>query len=142
MTTKETESDKDKRIASLEARMTALENKKRVRKPRKKKVPEATENDAIPPDFPFLEGRITLDRGSSSQMQLEFIVSQMQKEMTALRNKLYSQDNSMKSMKNQLDETNQRLEHQDNSMKSIKSQLDETNQRLKQLESTISPPAN
>ena len=121
MTTKETESDKDKRIASLEARMTALENKKRVRKPRKKKVPEATENDAIPPDFQLPVGLIKMDMGSYSETQLEqlkLIINRMLEDMTALRNRLDSQDNSMKR------------------------QFDETNQRLKQLESTISSPAN
>ena len=121
MTTKETGSDKDKQIASLEARITALENKKRARKPTKKKVPKATGNDAIPPDFQLPRERITLDMGSSSQTQLEFIVSQMQRDMTALRNQLYSQDNFMTS---------------------LKSQLDEKNQRLKQLESSTSPPEN
>ena len=121
MTTKETESDKDKRIARLEARMTALENKKRARKPTKKKAPKTTGSDAIPPDSPPTGGLIKMSMGSYSETQLEqlkLMLSRMQKDMTALRNQVDRQDNSMKS------------------------QFDETNQRLKQLESTISPPEN
>ena len=111
---------KDKEIASLEARITALENKKRARKPTKKKVPKAMGNDRAYSYGP--QGVSGMGSYSETQLeQLKLMLSRMQKDMTALRNRLDSQDNSMKSMK---------------------SQLDETNQRLKQLESTISPPEN
>ena len=108
---------KDKQIASLEARITALENKKRARKPAKKKVPKAMGNDRAYSYGP--QGVSGMGSYSETQLeQLKLMLSRMQKDMTALRNRLDSQDNSMKR------------------------QFDETNQRLKQLESTISSPAN